>query len=102
MRQIEPYIPTHPGEVVKDEIEYRGITQRALAEEIGVSYRVLNETLCGKRPLTTEIAMLIATALDLDVEPLLDMQMRYNIITAKRNGTFARRLAAIRRVAAVL
>ena len=28
------FIPTHPGEVVKDEIEYRGISQRALAERV--------------------------------------------------------------------
>lgn len=25
--KLEPYIPTHPGEVIKDEIEYRGISQ---------------------------------------------------------------------------
>lgn len=35
---LEPFEPTHPGEVIKDEIEYRGIPQRKLAIEIGVSY----------------------------------------------------------------
>lgn len=29
--KLEPFIPTHPGEIIKDEIEYRGISQRALA-----------------------------------------------------------------------
>jgi plasmid maintenance system antidote protein VapI len=29
--KMEPFEPTHPGEVIKDEIEYRGISQRALA-----------------------------------------------------------------------
>ncbi len=24
---LEPFEPTHPGEFIKDEIEYRGITQ---------------------------------------------------------------------------
>ena len=28
---LTPAYPTHPGEVVKDEIEYRGISQRKLA-----------------------------------------------------------------------
>ena len=100
--KIEPYTPTHPGEVIKDEIEYRGVSQRALAAQIGVSYSQLNEVLNGKRPLNTEIAMLIAAALNIDAEPLLTMQTRYNIITMRRNSVFSRRLASIGRVAAVL
>ena len=48
---MEPFEPTHPGEVIKDEIEYRGISQRSLAAQIGVSYTQLNEVLNGKRTL---------------------------------------------------
>ena len=40
---ITPFEPTHPGEILKDEIEYRGISQKKLAKEMGVSYTVLNE-----------------------------------------------------------
>ena len=32
--EMTPAFPTHPGDVLKDEIEYRGISQRQLAEEI--------------------------------------------------------------------
>jgi len=102
MNKIEPFTPTHPGEVVKDEIEYRGMSQRSLAMQLGVSYSQLNEVLNGKRSLNTEMAMLIAAALDIDPEPLLAMQTRYDLIAARRNNAFARRLASIRRVAAVL
>ena len=102
MKKLEPYIPTHPGEVIKDEIEYRGISQRSLAQKIGVSYTQLNEILNGKRNLNTETAMLIAAALNIDAEPLLDMQTRYNIISARRNKAFTKRLAEISPVAAVL
>ena len=100
--KMKPFIPTHPGEVIKDEIEYRGISQRALAAEIGVSYTQLNEVLNGKRPLNTEMALLIGAALDIDAEPLLSMQTRYDMITAQRNTVFARRLKSIRKFAAVL
>ena len=55
--KMEPFEPTHPGEVIKDEIEYRGISQRALAAQIGVSYTQLNEVLNGKRTLNTELAL---------------------------------------------
>ena len=43
-----PYTPTHPGEILKEEIEYRGISQKKLAEQIGISYTMLNEILNAK------------------------------------------------------
>lgn len=94
--KLEPFIPTHPGEIIKDEIEYRGISQRALAMQIGVSYTQLNEVLNGKRALNTEMALLICAALDIDAEPLLTMQTRYDIITARRNKVFSQKLNSIR------
>ena len=48
---LKPFMPTHPGEVLKDELEFRGISQRGFAQKIGVSYSVLNEVLNGKRAL---------------------------------------------------
>lgn len=33
---LEPFYLTHPGEVIKDELEFRGISQRRLSKEIGV------------------------------------------------------------------
>lgn len=38
---LEPFYLTHPGKVIKDELEYRGISQRRLAKEIGVEKRTL-------------------------------------------------------------
>lgn len=102
MNRIEPHTPTHPGEVIRDEIEYRGISQRQLAMQLGVSYSQLNEVLNGKRSLNTEMALLIAAALNIDAEPLLTMQTHYDLITASRNRAFANRLSSIKRVAAVL
>ena len=98
---LEPAYLTHPGEVIKDEIEYRGISQRKLAEEIGVAYSQLNEVLNGKRPLNTELALLLEAALDLPATPLLAMQTRYNLLAAKRNQSFLSRLRSLRKIAAV-
>jgi len=53
----------HPGEMIKDEIIARGITQKELAQQMGVSYTVFNEILNGKRPVTTEYALLLEAAL---------------------------------------
>ena len=98
---IEPAYPTHPGEVLKDEIEYRGISQRKLAAEMDVPYTQLNEVLNGKRPVNTEFALLIEAVLDLPAESLLNMQARYNMIVTKRNDNFIKKLQKIRKVAAV-
>ena len=56
------YTPTHPGEVLKDEIEYRGISQRQLAEQMNFSYKALNDLLNGRRPITTSTAMMFEAA----------------------------------------
>jgi addiction module HigA family antidote len=97
---LEPAFPTHPGEVLKDEIEYRGISQRKLAAEMNVPYTQLNEVLNGKRPVNTEFALLVEAVLDLPAEPLLKMQARYNMIVTKRNGKFIEKLNKIRKITA--
>ena len=98
---IEPFFPTHPGEVIKDEIEYRGISQKKLANAMDVPYTILNEVLNGKRQLNTELALLIEAALDLPAAPLLEMQTRYNMLVTKRNSKFIEKLNKLRKTVAV-
>ncbi len=54
------------GEMIKDEIVARGITQKYLAQQMGVSYSVYNEILNGKHPVTTEYVLLLDAALGTD------------------------------------
>ena len=98
---LEPFYLTHPGEVIKDELEYRGISQRRLAKEIGVPAGQLNEVLNAKRALSAEMALLVCQALDLDPMPLLSLQMKYNLLSAKRNKAFFEHLKNIPRIVAV-
>ncbi len=94
--------PTHPGEVLKDEIEYRKISQRKLAEEIGMSHTALNEILNGKRSVSTQTAYLFEAALDIPAYSLLKLQMWYDMQTTQSNESFMKRLASIRKVASIL
>ncbi len=100
--ELTPAFPTHPGEVLKDEIEYRGISQRQLAEETGIAYSALNEILNARRPLTEKTALLFEAALGVNAEPLLKMQMRYNIQSTRKDTSFMSKLAKVRRIAAAL
>ncbi len=99
---LEPFRLTHPGEVLKDELEYRGISQKQLAAEMGISYTLLNEVLNGKRQVNTELALLVEAALDIPAESLLQMQARYNMLTAKRNKSFMEKLQNVRKIVAAL
>jgi addiction module HigA family antidote len=98
----QPFFPVHPGEIIKDELEYRGVSQRKLAKEIGVSYSQFNEVLNAKRPLSSELALLLEAALGIDAQPLLSIQLDYNLQQTKSNKSFSERLANIRKVAAIL
>lgn len=91
----------HPGEMLRDEIVSRGITQKELASAMGVSYTVLNEVLNGHRPVTTEYALLLEAVLDTPAYIWLRLQEEYNLRTMRENPSFISRLSAIRRIAAL-
>lgn len=92
----------HPGEMIKDEIEYRGLSQRKLAAQMGISPTLLNEILNGKRSVSTEYALLFEAALGIDAEIWIRLQADYDMQKAKSNKYFLERLANVRKLAAAL
>ena len=87
----------HPGEMIKDEIMARGLTQKELAQQMGVSYTVFNEILNGKRPVTTEYALLLEAALGTDANIWIGMQAEYNMQKVKQDKSFMKRLEKIQK-----
>lgn len=100
--RLTPAYPTHPGEILKDEIECRGISQRKLATQMGMQYSVLNEILNAHRPLTEKTALLFEAALYVDAETLMRLQLKYNMLTTRKDKSFMEKLAQVRKIAAVL
>lgn len=88
-------MPTHPGDVLKEELETRGISQSKFASCIGVSYTMLNEILNGKRPVTSDFAILVEAALGINPELLVNMQSRYNMAQARLKPSIAARISEI-------
>ena len=78
------------------------IGKRKFAARIGVQYTMLNEILNSKRPVNVQFAMLVEAALGIDAELWIKMQARYNMLTAKKDKSFAERLAKIRNISATL
>lgn len=96
------YTPTHPGEVLKDEIEYRGISQARLTRQMGMSYKILNDILNEHRPLTIQTAMMFEAALDIPADSLMRLQLKYNMQIASKDKSFTKRLAEIGKMSAIL
>ncbi|MDR1679422.1 MAG: HigA family addiction module antidote protein [Prevotellaceae bacterium] len=93
--------PFHPGELLKDELEYRGLSQKTVAKQLGLPYTALNEILNCKRPVTTEFAMIMQSALGVSAGLLLRMQTDYNLQMAQKDSKLMERLKGITRITAV-
>jgi addiction module HigA family antidote len=102
MNNLEfPFRPVHPGELLKDELEYRQLSQKALAKQLELPYTAFNEILNGKRPVTTDFALFMEAALGVPAYILIGMQTDYNLQMAQKNSKLNKRLAEIRRMVAV-
>lgn len=91
-------LPTHPGDVLKEEIKSRGISQKKFAKLVGVPYTQLNEILNGKRPVSTDFALMMEVALGITPELLINIQNRYNMALARRKPALHTQLLNIRKV----
>ena len=85
---LVPFEPVHPGLVLRDELESRGISQRSLAAKI--------------RNLTAEYALMIEALLGIPAVPLLRMQTDYNLQNARRDKSFIEKLKSLASIAAAL
>ena len=99
---LTPFEPTHPGELIKEELEAINLSQAKLAEKIEVKPSLLNEVIKGKRAVNTELALLIEAAINLPADMLLKLQADYNMQVAKADASFMKRIARIRNIASVL
>lgn len=96
------FYSTHPGEIVSDELEARGMSQRKFAEIVGMSPTVVNEILKGHRNITPATALLFEAALDIPADSLMKLQTKYNMQQARKDPTLLERIKQIGHVAAVL
>ena len=80
-----PAFPTHPGEIIKDELIARNLSQREFAKVLGISYSVLNEILNGHRTITAKTALLFEASLGIPADafvmpPFLDQEIFFIFI----------------------
>ena len=71
--------PTHPGEILREILEDENLTQTRLAEEIGVSFRAVNELINGKRGITPEMALKLSKRFKTTPLFWLNLQANYDL-----------------------
>ena len=87
---------------MKEEVEARGITQKKFSEVLAIPYTQLNEILNGKRPVTTDFALMMEAALGINPELLINMQSRYNMSVARQKKSLLTRLLDIKKACAAV
>ena len=82
-KEIIPFVATHPGEMIKDELKERGMTQKQLALETGIKPSVLSETINGKRSVSLNVAVALEKALGIPADIWMNLQTQYDLDTSK-------------------
>ena len=76
----ERRIPTHPGDVLREEfLEPLGLTQVALAEHLGIPIQRIHEIIRRKRGVTPETAWLLAGAFSTTPEFWVNLQTLHDL-----------------------
>ena len=75
--RITPFIATHPGEMIKDELKERNMTQKQLSELTGIKPSVLSETINGKRSVSLSVAMALEKAMGIPAEVWMNLQTQF-------------------------
>ena len=80
--------PTHPGEVLLDDvIDPLGLTLTEASRRLGVSRKTLSAVVDGKASLTPEMAIRIGKATKTTPESWLYMQAKLDLWIADQNPT---------------
>jgi antitoxin HigA-1 len=90
--------PTHPGEMLREEfLKPLGLSQMALAEELGVSYPRINELVHGKRGVTPDTALRLERLFGMEAQFWLNLQLVWDLYEAQHSRA-ARHIRKIRRL----
>ncbi len=79
MAETRKFHAVHPGAILKEELEARGISAAAFALRLRVPPQRIQEIVLCKRAITPETALRIGTALGTGARIWLAMQQAYDL-----------------------
>ena len=89
MAETFPYVTSnapvaHPGWLLAEELEVRGMSQRELARRIGRPFQVVNEIVRGRKSITAETALQLEAEFGTRAYIWLGLQSKYDLYVAKQ------------------
>jgi len=87
--------PSHPGSLIKSDIDALGLTVVEAAAGLGISRQQLHSVIAGRAGVTPEMAVRLEKALGSTADTWLRMQMNYDLaqIRARASSIKVKRLA---------
>ena len=79
---LTPFVATHPGEMIRDELKERGMTQKQLSVATGIKPSVLSETINGKRSVSLSVAVALEKAFGIPADVWKNLQTQYDLDAA--------------------
>ena len=77
--------PVHPGEILKEELEYRALSANRLAIELRVPANRITRILNGERPVSADTALRLARYFGTSAEVWVPLQASYDLRVAERD-----------------
>jgi len=86
--------PSHPGSLIKSDLDELGLSVVEAAKALGISRQQLHSVIAGRAGVTPEMAMRLEKALGSTADTWLRMQMNYDLaqIRAKASSLKVKRL----------
>jgi len=86
--------PSHPGRLIKADIDELGISVVDAAKALGISRQQLHAVISGRAGVTPEMAVRLEKALGSTADAWLRMQMSYDLAQVRKAGAInVKRLA---------
>ena len=83
LNQYTPDYAIHPGEILEETLEARGITRTAFAERTGLSLKTVSQIIHGKAPVTPETAIHFERVLGVSANIWNNLDAYYRLHVAK-------------------
>ena len=77
-------LPIPPGEILAEELEARGMTQKELAARLGRPAQAINEIIKAKKAITPETAIGLERVLGIDAQFWTNLESNYRLTLARR------------------
>lgn len=74
----------HPGEVLKEELDERGVSPTELARQIDVPANRVSQIVAGRRMITADTALRLGHWFGTDPQFWMNLQAQFDLVTAER------------------